>query len=243
MLKKTIRLLRIAWATLVTYTIGNLINVLLEAIVLPLAILELRPLARAVTWTWANLFFWLIGKNPRVRGREFMHKGKKYLILSNHGSLYDIPAIMILQPEISWLAKEYLFKIPLLGQVLRKMNAIPVARQDIWKSRESLQQAIKRARKNFSIGIFPEGTRTVTGQMQRFKRGFIFILRHSPLDALPVTINGTFQLKPKNRFFIDPTHPLEIVIHRPLANKELVKLTDQEISERVRSIIAGDYRG
>lgn len=88
-----------------------------------------------------------------------------------------------------------------------------------------------------SIAIFPEGTRTLDGKLNAFYRGFIHLLRATENDILPVTLNGFYKLKPKNRFSIDFGSKLEAVIHSPLNGKEMALKTDKEILDRVTEII------
>ena len=85
--------------------------------------------------------------------------------------------------------------------------------------------------------MFPEGTRTPTGRVQSLKRGFIRILRESGLDLLPITIQGTFVLKPKHRITFSPRERIQLVVHEPIENGLLARLTDQAIAEKVRSIL------
>jgi 1-acyl-sn-glycerol-3-phosphate acyltransferase len=91
------------------------------------------------------------------------------------------------------------------------------------------------------VAIFPEGTRTLNGQIQDFKRGFILILKGTGLDVLPITLNGTFKLKPKPRFFINPFTRIEMIIHQPITNADLVAKSNDEILKQVKTIIEAPY--
>jgi 1-acyl-sn-glycerol-3-phosphate acyltransferase len=96
--------------------------------------------------------------------------------------------------------------------------------------------------KRHTIAIFPEGTRTLTGNMNEFFRGFVYILKASDADILPVTLNGFYSLKPKNRFYINFSAKISIVINKPTNALELKVKTDQEIITEMKKIIeSGKY--
>lgn len=92
-----------------------------------------------------------------------------------------------------------------------------------------------------SIAIFPEGTRTVNGKISPFYRGFIYLLRTTDISVMPVTLNGFFDLKPKNRFYIDFGSKLGVKIHKPIPKEELVNKTDEEIIDTVKNVIESAY--
>lgn len=233
------RVLPIALSTIFFYALMYAFT----AVCVPLGILASyiapRSLFSAGVQFWAHTIFALMGKRLHVQGREWIPASKGYLIVTNHASLFDIPAIMAIFPEIAWLGREYLIRIPLFGHMLRRMNYIVVDDDPAKSVRKILQQAIAGAQ-SFTIALFPEGTRTMDGQLSEFKRGFIHIMRAAELDVLPVTLNGMFELKPKTRFSIDPFVRLRIVINKPLAYSELQNLPNEEILNRVKSILEAD---
>ena len=99
-----------------------------------------------------------------------------------------------------------------------------------------------REHKGKNIIIIPEGQRTSDGQIQRFKRGFTYILRNSSLDLLPITLNGFYQLKPVNRKYIDPNAELEFIVHEPISNAVIKDMVDDQIIDMTIAIISESYR-
>ena len=91
--------------------------------------------------------------------------------------------------------------------------------------------------KHHTIAIFPEGTRTLNGNMRSFFRGFVYILRTSEADILPVTLNGFYALKPKNRFYINFGAKISVVINKPIGSAELKVRSDDEIITEMKNII------
>jgi 1-acyl-sn-glycerol-3-phosphate acyltransferase len=131
--------------------------------------------------------------------------------------------------------------------MLLMTDYIPMRISNIQNTRIMLE-ALEERGKQRSIAIFPEGTRTLDGKLNSFYRGFIYLLRATGNDILPVTLNGFYKLKPKNRFSIHFGSKLGAVIHSPLNGREMALKTDKEILDRVIEIIESantdlDYYG
>lgn len=189
---------------------------------------------------WAWMIFLLMGKRLRISGADRIRPGRKYLLLANHSSIFDITAILVFFPGVSWFGREHLLRIPVFGQILRKINYIPMTRADVRNTRVMLDQLVKKST-GLSIAMFPEGTRTLNGEMNPFRRGFIHLIRSTDLDVLPVTLTGFHMLKPKNRFWIDFRSTLGVHIHEPIPNAELRNKPDQKIIQTVRDTILSAF--
>lgn len=185
---------------------------------------------------WAKTVFPLMGKRLKIEGRNHFEKGKKYILLANHSSMFDIIAIMAFYPDVSWFGHERLLRIPLVKQMLLMTDYIPMKISNVTNTRNMLSSLEERAQNN-TVAIFPEGTRTLDGKLNSFYRGFIHLFRATGHDILPVTLNGFYKLKPKNRFYINFGSKLEVVIHPPIEGKLLVSESDEEIMNQVMSVI------
>jgi 1-acyl-sn-glycerol-3-phosphate acyltransferase len=200
------------------------------------AILRMKRTLTFISWLWARSIFWVLGKKLHMEGRENLVKKEKYILLANHSSLFDILAILSFYPGVSWFGREYLLKIPVWGFLLRRTGYIPMKTANFRNTKGMVEQLVQNSDSR-TIAIFPEGTRTLDGKINRFHRGFIHVLRSSKLDILPVTLNGFYLLRPKNRFYIDFSSKLQIVIHKPFKNEELIMKSDQEIINIVKEVI------
>jgi 1-acyl-sn-glycerol-3-phosphate acyltransferase len=176
-----------------------------------------------------------------VIGEENIDKGKNYLLLANHSSLFDILAIMAINPRVSWFGREYLLKIPVFGHLLRMINYIPMRTTNVRNTKVMLEQLVEKS-VGLTIAMFPEGTRTIDGKIQDFKRGFIHVLRAADIRVLPITLNGLYELKPKTRFFIKYGTKVEVIIHKPIDREELIEKSDKEIINVVKQIIESGYK-
>jgi 1-acyl-sn-glycerol-3-phosphate acyltransferase len=231
--------LAIVFATMSTYLLVYPLTALLLLLGCLVAMARLAVVLRLGFAFWGRLVFWLNGRRLRVAGRERIGRGGHYVVVANHSSMFDIPALLALMPGLAMIGREKLLRIPVLGFFLRAIGYIPIDAENLLKAGRSMHAAVEAAREGTSIGMFPEGTRTATGRVQRLKKGFIKILRKSGHDLLPVTIRGTFALKPKHRFTMWPRERIQLIVHEPLPSAELARLTDDEIAEKVRTILDG----
>jgi 1-acyl-sn-glycerol-3-phosphate acyltransferase len=190
---------------------------------------------------WGTGVLRIMGKKLRIHGTENIEKGKNYILITNHASLYDIPAVSSFYPKVSWLGRAYLIKIPLFGKILEATDYIPINPGDINETKKVIQLLIQKS-ESLTVAIFPEGTRTLDGKMQRFRKGFLHLLKGGDLDILPVTLNGFYSLKPKNRFYIDLKPQIEAIIHKPVKKEELMDKSDNEILDQMKRIIETAYR-
>jgi 1-acyl-sn-glycerol-3-phosphate acyltransferase len=199
-----------------------------------------RPI-RFLAQVWAKSVFLIIGKKFRVLGKENIKKNERYIIVANHGSLFDIVAIMSFYAGVSWFGHERLLKIPLFSSILKMTDYVPFKEPTYRNTKQMLVQLMHKS-KYQSVAIFPEGTRTLDGKINLFYRGFIHLFRTTEIGILPVTLNGFYKLKPKNRFYINFDSKLEVIIHKPIKREELIGKSDMEIIERVKTIIESAYQ-
>jgi len=188
---------------------------------------------------WAKSIFPLMGKRVRIKGRENIKKGERYILLANHASMFDIIAIMAFYPGVSWFGHERLLRIPLFKQMLLMTDYIPMQMSNIKNTRIMLESLEEKAGSR-TVAIFPEGTRTLDGKLNSFYRGFIHLLRATENDILPVTLNGFYKLKPKNRFSIHFGSRLGVFIHPPLEGVKMARLNDLEIMDKVIEVIESE---
>jgi 1-acyl-sn-glycerol-3-phosphate acyltransferase len=133
-----------------------------------------------------------------------------------------------------------LLNIPVFGKLLRMTDYIPIDPGNIDETRNVLAQLTRKS-ESLTVAIFPEGTRTIDGNLQRFRKGFLYLLKSADLDILPVTLNGFYSLKPKTRFHIDLKTKIGAVIHKPVKKADLMDKSDGEILAKMKEIIESGY--
>ena len=127
------------------------------------------------------------------------------IFASNHQSTIDIPAMFgYLPAQFRIMAKQILFMVPFLGWHLYLSGNIPIDRKNPKKAQRGLLQAATRVRKNISLFVFVEGTRTRDGSLRKFKRGSFTLAKKLNVPIVPVAIMGTFDLMPAGSILAKP---------------------------------------
>jgi 1-acyl-sn-glycerol-3-phosphate acyltransferase len=142
-----------------------------------------------------------------------------FILASNHASFFDPPLIGSACPrDISYLARESLFRFPVVGHVMRGVNALPVDRDG--GGGAGLKAILNRLHAGGGIILFPEGTRTRDGRLQPARSGIGLTVIKSHTPVLPVRIFGSFEAFNRSMRFPRP-HPIVVKFGRPLPFAEL----------------------
>jgi 1-acyl-sn-glycerol-3-phosphate acyltransferase len=175
---------------------------------------------------WARLWSRLLLLSSGVIWRRELtaplERGRAYVFLSNHQSLYDIPLLLATLPlPARFMAKAELFRIPVFGWSLRVGGFIPVERGAGKGARESFRAAAARVASGASVLLFPEETRSRDGRLLPFKRGGFLLAQRACLPVVPVGIQGTLGVRDRDSFRIHPGRvtirygaPIEPVVGR-----------------------------
>ncbi|MEN2997741.1 MAG: lysophospholipid acyltransferase family protein [Brevinematia bacterium] len=192
-----------------------------------------RNLAHYVEKMYFNTILTLTFTRVEISGLENLESGKNYIVTANHQSAFDILVLSAKLPlQIRWVSKESVFRIPIIGQFMRLMGYIPIPRE---KLKESVSLMKKMATKtDGSPTIFPEGTRSEDGRLQKFKRGFVILARTTKLDVLPVVIKGTIEIMRKGSLLVTPFRSVKVKILSPISNEEVTN--NEEIINELRRI-------
>ena len=210
-------------------------------IVLIPGLFRVKSAVRLIIQYWAKSVFILMGKRFPVHGKENIDPVEKYILVANHASLFDIVAIMSFYPKVAWFGHERLLKIPIFGTLLKMTDYVAFTTPSYLNTKKMLDELVRKSGKQ-SVAIFPEGTRTLSGNINEFYKGFIYLLRASGNGILPVTLNGFYQLKPKNRSYINFDSELSVFVHKPIKREQLISKSDPEIIETVRNVIESAYK-
>jgi 1-acyl-sn-glycerol-3-phosphate acyltransferase len=191
----------------------------------------LQPFVSLFCRTWLRL---------KVEGLEHLDPKQGGLFLINHQSYLDpvLVAVLMNRP-ISFLARDSLFRVPLLGWFLRRTYVIPISRESVRAG--SIREAIERLEQGFLVGIFPEGTRSSGDSVKTFRPGFLALVRRSSQPVYPVALAGADEVMPRGAWFIRP-RPVRIVYGTPLTADELQQLNsgsdERSLAEMARGKVA-----
>lgn len=137
---------------------------------------------RAIVYPFVRLLYWF-----RVTGLENIPKDGKAIICCNHIQMLDVVLLIIACPRrVGFMAKQELFRNPIVGWFFRKMHAFPVVRGA--QSREAIDHAVSLIRDGGILGIFPEGKRCREGRPTKAKSGIAMILSQVDAPVIPAAI-------------------------------------------------------
>ena len=140
---------------------------------------------------------------PRLNG-VFPSDGT-YIIMMNHSSFLDVFIFpLIPKGAYSGVTAVENFKIPVFSTIIRRIQAIPVERKNLFMAIESIKKAEEVLKRGIHIGILPEGTRTVDGKIGDMKKGGFHMAINTGISIVPVGVSGAFNFKPKNRWWFRP---------------------------------------
>ncbi len=153
---------------------------------------------------WAWFLLKLAGVKIEVNGLENLTPGESYIFISNHASLLDIPTVCLGLPyQLRFLAKKELFKIPLFGPALLSAGHIKIDRGNLESAVKSLKEAaIVLKKRGYSALVFAEGTRSLNGEVGRFKKGGVILALSMGIPIVPVSISGSASLAAKGVYLV-----------------------------------------
>ncbi len=152
---------------------------------------------------WARVILWVCGVRVTVEGLEKLDIHVPRVYLSNHQSAFDIFALLAHLPvHFKFVLKQELMKIPFLGTAMRRARYIAIDRADPRKALRSMHEAAERVKKGVSVLIFPEGTRSMDGRLQPFRKGGFHLALMSGCDLVPIAILNSRDINPKGSFRI-----------------------------------------
>lgn len=138
----------------------------------------------------------------RVEGMENLDPKKAYVIVINHQAMTDIMALYFLPLNFRWVSKREVFRIPFFGQFLVLHGDIAIERGN---GSEAMHKVLEKGKewigRGVSVAMFPEGTRSKTGEIGRFKAGAFALAKEADAEILPVVMHGTTTLVRPNRMF------------------------------------------
>jgi 1-acyl-sn-glycerol-3-phosphate acyltransferase len=152
-----------------------------------------------------NVGLFLAGVRLKVTGLEHMGEARNTVFMANHLSLLDPPLLLKAIPvDFKVLVKQELFKTPFLGTAMLRAGLIPVDRKNREQARRAISQAVESLRRGNDFVVFPEGTRSRTGELGEFKKGVFLAAMEAGSRIVPVVVGGTGTLLPKGRFALRP---------------------------------------
>lgn len=154
--------------------------------------------------------------NLTVEGREKAEGKGPFVIISNHQSILDILFINCLCYDLKWVSKIENMKVPFLGWYLRMADYIIINRGDSESKELMMKKSMRSLRLGTSVMMFPEGTRSVNGDIGFFKRGAFQMAIDARVPILPVVIDGSGGVLPKHGLIFTTGHRVKLKVFDPV---------------------------
>jgi 1-acyl-sn-glycerol-3-phosphate acyltransferase len=159
---------------------------------------------------WSRIMLHVVGAKVTYHDPEGALKRSRCVYIANHISNVDIWALgNVLPIRTRFVAKQELFRIPVLGWAMRVAGFISINRANRAEAIRSLTHAAEKIRSGHPVVLFPEGTRSRDGQLQPFKKGAFHLAIRAGVPVIPVAIRGTFEIMPPGALRVRPG-PVEV---------------------------------
>ncbi len=187
---------------------------------------------------WGAQYLWV---NPlwhlKITGRKKWVDSGSWIVISNHQSLVDIIVIYSLFRHFKWTSKAENFKLPFVGWVLTFNRSVKVYRT----SREAYTRFRKQAERALGLGsplmIFPEGTRSKSGNLGKFREGAFMLAHETQTGIIPMVLDGTARAVPKKGWSLTGSVKMTLKVLEPVPYNEFKDLTPAETALKFRKII------
>ena len=185
---------------------------------------------------WSRDILRAAGTPVLAEGLENIPRDQPVMYASNHSSMFDIWALFATLPDsVRFVAKQELFKIPLLGGAMRAVGHIPIDRAAHKKAFEAYGAAARTIQRGTSsILVFPEGTRSRTGELLPFKNAPFGLAIAAQVPIVPVYIHHTFEILPKGAWRLRP-RPIHLLVAPPISTIGLGPHDRERLRDEVRA--------
>ena len=181
---------------------------------------------------------WLFGIPPRMKrtidGLENIDQNKPYVMVMNHNSGIDIFAAYKIPLNFRWVSKREVFRVPFMGPLLTIHGDIPIERGN---PSEAMAKVLNLGKlwlsRGASVAIFPEGTRSKTGEINRFKMGAFNLAKEANVEILPIVMTGTNNMFRKG-WLVNWTNHVAIRVMKPISVEEIAATDVKEMAQKVR---------
>ncbi len=173
--------------------------------------------------------------HTHVEGLEHVDRSKVYVIVLNHSAMVDIPMLYWVSLNFRWVSKREITKMPFIGQFLLLHGDILIPRDKPRKAASMVMNDGKMWLKDrrVSVAIFPEGTRSKTGEIGRFKPSAFALAKEAGVGILPVVLSGSRVVGKGGK--LPWRHDFGVQVLKPVSAEEVAARDPKEIMEETRA--------
>jgi putative phosphoserine phosphatase/1-acylglycerol-3-phosphate O-acyltransferase len=194
--------------------------------------------------TWGDLASALAGIDLRVEGEEYLWSHRPAVFVFNHQSGVDTLLVAkLLRRDFTGVGKQELRRNPLFGPLFAFAGVVFIDRSDTGKAIEAMKPAVQALREGRSIAIAPEGTRSRTARLGRFKKGAFHIAMQAGVPIVPIVFRNALDVLPRGALVLRPA-TVEVVVLPPVDTtgwtRETLDEHIEEIRARYREVLGED---
>lgn len=192
-----------------------------------------------VARTYSRQLLKAAGVPVEVRGLEHIAPEGPQVIACNHQSFFDMLALLAVLPvRVRFVAKKELFRVPFFGWAIRVLGYVRLDRQNLKQAFAAYELAAKAlVEQRMHVVVFPEGTRSRTGELQPFKKGPSVLAIAAGVTVVPCYCAGTFGILPKGSILVRP-RPVQVLFGPPLDAAGLTYDDRDVFTARLRDAVA-----
>jgi len=189
------------------------------------------------TCFWASTYTWLMPTwFVRTEGRDKCRPKATYMIISNHQSQLDILVHFRLFLYYKIVSKSEIFRVPFIGWNMTMNRYIKLVRGDKNATKKMMADCEKTLAAGESVFIYPEGTRSINGEIMEFKPGAFILAKNARVPILPIVVNGTGQALPKWKMKSSGVHRIRVRVLDEIPYAKFADLSVEETINFVREI-------
>jgi 1-acyl-sn-glycerol-3-phosphate acyltransferase len=198
-----------------------------------------KIISNLFTAVWASVYTWCMPLwSVRIIDRHKFSMKKNYVMVSNHQSQLDILVLFRLLFPFRWVSKAAVFNLPFIGWNMVLNGHIKLKRTDKESIKAMMQTCENLLKKNVSIFLFPEGTRSKDGMLRPFKPGAFILAKRTQTPILPMVINNTRDTLPKHSLRIQGKHCMTVQVLDEIPVSEFQHMEIDTLAAMVRDRIA-----
>ena len=195
--------------------------------------------------SWSGLLLRLAGLRVEAEGLASLSQNEPQVIVCNHQSLFDIPALFAALPvSLRFVAKIELSRVPVFAGAMRRAGHVFIDRDDRAQAIAAMDEAGARMRREgLTLVLFPEGTRSRDGRLRAFKKGAFALAAETRTSLVPVAVHGGAGALPKGGGRLEPGtirircgRRIEIEAREPVDREQIRRRSRDEIAAMLRDL-------
>jgi 1-acyl-sn-glycerol-3-phosphate acyltransferase len=166
---------------------------------------------------WSRDNLWLSRARVEIEGLENIDHTRPQILVANHSGLHDILSLSAHLPiQFRWVAKKSLFNVPFMGWHMSRSGYIPIDRENPRDAAKSIVEAAAVIRSGVNAIAFPEGTRSRTGELGKFRSGAFALAVRTGVPLVPVVLEGSYRVIMPKTLQVNPGTIIRIHIDKPI---------------------------